>query len=579
MKAKTIILMLTGFVASALAVSAQDASSTTPDAAQNSAEVADAPATEPAATAPAEPQAEAAPASTDSTTVADATPAVSPDPESAPQQTTPAPVVAQTEPVPAAPVETAAPAPAEPPAVAAPVVPIIPLIVMDDVPLTDAIKNLARQASLNYMLDPKITFGQTGPDGKPVPQPSVSIRWENVTATQALHALLANYGLQLVEDPKTKIARITTQDPAAPPPLITKIVKLNYASPSNMMYSVQSAFTDKRSKVIPDVRSSQLVLVATEKELDDVSKLIETLDSPTRQVLIQARIMETSLNPNSLKGINWAGTLQGQHLAFGNNLNTPSGGSLPSDTANATLSQSFPKMLFDTAHGFSPATAFLDADGVNAVLSFLNTDNKAKTLATPHAVTVDNEMASLEVVQQFPVINITAGTANTTGGSSISYTNVGVKLKVTPHISANNFVNLKVFPEISSHEKDIEFSISAGSLISVPVFNSRTIETTVLIPSGNTLVLGGLVSDNLTATETKVPLLGDIPGLGRAFRHDSKNRQKTDLLIFITPTIIKDSDFQVDEDNFLHTPVAVAKEPVWDSKHPYDWSAEEGKKN
>ena len=87
---------------------------------------------------------------------------------------------------------------------------------MDDVPLTDAIKNLARQASLNYLLDPRVTFGQAGPDGKPLPQPSVSIRWENITSEQALLAVLNNYGLQLVDDPKTKISRVTIRDPRLP---------------------------------------------------------------------------------------------------------------------------------------------------------------------------------------------------------------------------------------------------------------------------------------------------------------------------------------------------------------------------
>ena len=103
---------------------------------------------------------------------------------------------------------------------------VIPLIVMDDVPLIDAVRNLARQAGINYMLDPKIGFGQAGPDGKTTPQPSVSIRWENITAEQALTALLNNYALQLAEDPKSKIARVTTKDPAAPPPLSTKIIEL-----------------------------------------------------------------------------------------------------------------------------------------------------------------------------------------------------------------------------------------------------------------------------------------------------------------------------------------------------------------
>ena len=138
----------------------------------------------------------------------------------------------------------AAPAPAPEAAKAAgsPLQPgaVIPLIVMDDVPLTDAIRNLARQAGINYMLDPKIGFGQVGPDGKPTAQPNVSIRWENITAEQALAALLNNYTLQLVEDPKSKISRVTVKDPAAPPPLVTKIIQLKYASPSNVVASVQS---------------------------------------------------------------------------------------------------------------------------------------------------------------------------------------------------------------------------------------------------------------------------------------------------------------------------------------------------
>jgi len=554
MKAKTIVLVLSGLVAGCLAVSAQDNSTAANPATTE---------TTPAATATADaPAPAAAPAETP---VATAAPA-----ETAP----PAIVVAQaaSAPAPAESAPTAASAPAD--SAAAPSGPaIIPLIVMDDVPLTDAIKNLARQANLNYMLDPKISFGQAGPDGKPIPQPSVSIRWENITAAQALNALLNNYSLQLVDDPKNKIARVTTQDPAAPPALFTKIMKMNYASPSNIVAAVQSSLTDKRSKVIADVRSSQLVLVGTEKELLEAATLIERLDSPTKQVLIEARIMETAINPKSVKGIDWTGTLQNQNLSFGNNLMQNS----PDKSLNNTLSATMPKMLFDTATGFNPATAFLDADGLSATLSFLNTENKANTIATPHATTVDNQMATLEVIDLFPVVNVTAGTANTTGGSSVSYTNVGVKLQVTPHISANNSVLLKVLPEVSNFTGDKSFNVG-GFALNVPTFSSRTIDTTVLIPSGHTLVLGGLVSDSLTKSETKVPFLGDIPGLGHLFKNNTGERKKNNLIIFITPTIVQDSDFQVDEDQFLKTPVSLANTPDWNDKHPYDWSAAAAKK-
>jgi type II secretory pathway component GspD/PulD (secretin) len=452
---------------------------------------------------------------------------------------------------------------------------IIPLIVMDDVPLTDAIKNLARQAGLNYMLDPKIGYGQPGPDGKPTPQPSVSIRWENVTAEQALNALLNNYSLQLIEDPKTKIARVTIKDPAAPDPLLTKIVQLKYAPASNILASVQTALTDKRSKVVADVRTSQLVVVATEKEINEVNQMVEKLDTITKQVLIEARLLETSMNPSTGKGLDWSGTLQAQHLAFGNNLQSKPQTALESD--NKVLSTLWPKMLFDTAKGFNPATAFLDADGVNAVFAFLNKNSEAKVISAPRTVTLDNEPARIEVTRASPIINVTAGTANTTGGSQVTYTNLGIILSVTPRISANNYVNLKVVPEVSRIFDTVTKSLGVSGIFQADEYDIRRMETRVMIPSGNTLVLGGLVQDDVRQSNTKVPLLGDIPFMGLAFRSDSKTRAKNNLIIFVTPTIVQEEDYQPTKSDFLKTPTPASDYlegdwSAWDSGKPVDWS-------
>jgi hypothetical protein len=131
----------------------------------------------------------------------------------------------------------------------------IPLIQFADVPLTTAIENLARQAGINYMLDPKISFGQPDASGQVKAEPTLSIRWENITAENALLALLDNYGMQLIHDKGTGIARITTKDPAALAPLITRVLQLKYSSVSNMMAAVQSTLTDKRSKVLADTRT------------------------------------------------------------------------------------------------------------------------------------------------------------------------------------------------------------------------------------------------------------------------------------------------------------------------------------
>lgn len=447
---------------------------------------------------------------------------------------------------------------------------VIPLIVMDDVPLTDAIKNLARQANLNYILDPKINFGQPGTDGKVVPQPNISIRWENLSAEQALFALLNNYNLVLVDDPKTGIARITVRDPAAPDPLLTKIIQLKFASPSNILGAVQTVLIDKRSRVTADTRTSQLVVTATEKELIALDGLVLRLDTQTKQVLIEARLLEMSKNPTSVKGIDWSGTLEKQNLSFGNNLKSHP----PVESLNNTLATSVPKMLMDTAKGFNPATAFLDADGVNVALSFLNKEADARVLSTPRAVTLDNQEAVLSVTRANPIFKNTAGTQGSPGGSEVTYTNLGTILRVTPRISANDYINLIVKPEVSS-VAGVARKIVSGTVNEADIYDVRSITTEVMIPSGYTLVLGGLVSDDSSKAYTKVPILGDIPGIGLAFRHESKMQLKKNLIIFITPTIIQDRDFQPSQSQFLKTKPASFdddKLTAWDSGKPKKWS-------
>jgi type II secretory pathway component GspD/PulD (secretin) len=484
-------------------------------------------------------------------------------------------------------------APASAPADGATV--MIPLIVMDEVPLTDAVRNLARQAGINYMLDPKVSFGQPGADGKPQPQPLVSIRWERITAQQALLALLNNYGLQMVLDDKTHIARVMLKDPLAPEPLQTKVIQLQYATISNIISSVQTTLVDKRSKVVADSRTRQLVVLATEREQVEVDSLVKRLDTATRQVLIEARMLETSINPSTTKGVDWAGTLSAQNVSFGNG--TISGTSTktsPGETTSAsgtsggktttaassvtTVIQSVlgsSGLAMSTDGGMSPNVAFLSADGVNAVLSFLNTYSDSRLISSPRMVTLDNEPAHIEVGQQYPIFNVTASTQNTTGGSQVNYSNLTVRLEVTPSISANDFVNLKVLP-IVTRLASIQTLTVGGNKYQSYIFDTRNIETRVMIPSGNTLVMGGLIQDDVREGGTKVPILGDIPGLGLLFRTDAKSRKKSNLTVFITPTIIQDTDFQPTKTDFFKQtfPKNDSLEgdwSAWDDGHAKKW--------
>ncbi len=479
----------------------------------------------------------------------------------------------------------------------------IPQIKFSDVPITTAVENLARLAGINYMLDPKIGYGQPDANGQIKVEPTLSIRWENITAESALLALLDNYGLQLTHDKRTGIDRITMKDPTAPPPLFTKVIQLKYASVSNLVEHAQSVLSDKRSKVLTDPRTSQLVVVATDPEQQAVESLVAQLDKPTRQVLIETRLVEISSNPTTTKGVDWSGTLQSQHVNFGNGtmagtmtttfpgtpitvgkdgkgdpITVPSGNDQIGTLNNSINPASTGGGLsWGTKSGFTPATGFLNADGLSAVLSFLNASSDAQVMSTPRIVTLDNEEASINVTRTYPVFNIQAAVANVSGGgSSVNYSNVGTVLHVTPRISANDYIWLHVLPEVSSF---FGYGTGPGGLLA-PEFDTRKIETQVLIPNANTLVLGGLVKDNPQANYTKVPLLGDVPGLGFFFRSSSKSMDKDNLLIFITPTIIKDSDFQVatKSGDFLKSTPERMKQTMnpkqaWDSPVPRgNWS-------
>jgi type II secretory pathway component GspD/PulD (secretin) len=468
--------------------------------------------------------------------------------------------------------------------------PVVLPIQFQDVPITTAIENLARLAGINYLLDPKIGYGQPDQNGQIKPEPTISVRWENVSARQALLAVLDNYNLQLTEDPKTKIARISIKNPNAPPPLITRVIQLKYASVTNMLVAVQSALTDKRSKVVGDSRTSQLIVVATENEQDAVDTLVDQLDKPTRQVLIETRLMEVSSSPSTTKGIDWSGTLSAQNVSFGNDALpglAPQAAIPASAGPPPTLAQpatqgiiggilNNPAVLASTAGGFTPSTFFLNADGVRAVLSFLNNDSDAQTIATPRVVTLDNQLAHIEVTRAVPIFATTAGTQGSPGGSQVAYTNLGTILDVTPRISANDYIWLTVQPEVSS-VFDTVTKIVAGVENQADEYDVRKVRTQVLIPNANTLVMGGFIKDNTKSIYTKVPILGDIPVLGYAFRSESKGLDKDNLLIFITPTIVKDSDYQPTSSEFLQSSSLGPKPPMnpktpWNSAKPYDWS-------
>jgi type II secretory pathway component GspD/PulD (secretin) len=492
-------------------------------------------------------------------------------------------------------------------------------VTFKDVELPDAIRSLALQAGLNIQFDPGLLMS---PDGHVIPPPLITEKWHNLTAMQALHALLDNWNWQLNWDPRSKVGRIARKNPAAADPLIISVVQLSYSDPSNIVKEVQGTLS-VGSAIIPDVRTHQLVIRTTEKELAGVLALIKRLDSATRQILVEAKIVETSKDITSAKGVDWTGTLASQHISFGNGLTQGSTGIGSSPVTNSAggssvspggssilggapvvsqITSNVPSYIttitgntsqgggfsLNTAHGISPATAFLNADGVSAVLSFLNTDADTKTIAFPRTVALDGVPTSLMVVQNVPVFVQTqsapaGGSASGLATIQPNYdlavagtilNEVGVKLVVTPRIAGPTNVLLKLKPEISQQGPTVTETLN-GQPNQAPTFNRSTITTEASVPSGYTLVLGGMDQDVVNKTYTKVPFFGDIPGLGSLFRSDSKTHAAQTTLIFVTPTIVSDSDYQPSNSKFLKrkalSPSEVS-ESAWDTGEPYDWT-------
>lgn len=490
-----------------------------------------------------------------------------------------------------------------------------------DTPIDVVLNDLATQAGLNIHIDAKILETIYGPDRKPLR--TVNIKWRNLTARQALVAVLDNYGYVAIPDPNTKVVRITIKDAAVQEPLTLKMVKLEYINATNMVNLIKPTLSS-RSQIQADLRGNKLIMLVTETEYAQVSNIIARVDTAVPQILIEAQFIETAKNPKSIKGIDWTGTLEAQNFTFGNGWTkgsttttvpgTPAAGSSPSlpsgapgagavstpaYTASTVMGTVFGRenaldtlsggLSVDTVRGFYPHAAFLSADGVKAVLSFLNTENDTKFIAQPRAVAMDGTPVELSSIRNVPVFEEEQG--NVQGGIQQASTvkprydlmvrdaatqretilnEVGIKLLVTPRQVGKSDIHMDLRPEVSAVE-GVERKLLGGRVNESPIFRRQKLNTVATVPSGNTLVLGGLVTDEISKAYNKVPVLGDMPGLGLLFRKDSKSRSRRNMLIFVTPSLVTDGDFQPTPSDFLKTKPQVPPdldEPAWDTGAP-----------
>lgn len=296
-------------------------------------------------------------------------------------------------------------------------------------------------------------------------------------------------------------------------------------------------------------QNNALVLTGKAEHIKAMESLIRELDVRRAQVLVEAIIVELSESRSKELGLQWLfrGGFDHSTVPVGT-INT-SGQSSSAVTLGKAIAGGSNDPLLDSlssVQGMGLGIGqFLDNGlSFSALLIALANDADSNILSTPSLLTLDNEEASILVGQEVPVITgSAAGSNNDNPFQTVSRKEIGIKLEVTPQINEGDVVQLAIRQEVSSLSGQTETDI---------ITNKREINSTVLVDNGSVVILGGLIDDDIQESTAKVPLLGDLPIIGRSFRTDKTKRVKRNLMVFIRPTILRESDQlqKISRDNY-----------------------------
>jgi general secretion pathway protein D len=288
-----------------------------------------------------------------------------------------------------------------------------------------------------------------------------------------------------------------------------------------------------------DPATNSLIIAASDAVYNTLRGVIEQLDTRRAQVHLEALIAEVSatkaaefgIQYQNLEGVEKGGT----NVIGGTNFNTAPGANITGRSSNITSAG--PGLNIGIVDGT------INIPGVGEILDLrflaraLETNADANILSTPNLLTMDNEEAKIVVGQNVPFVTGSFAQATGTGAQvnpfqTIERRDVGLTLRIKPQVTEGGSVKLKIFQEVSS----VQPSNIAADIIT----NKRSVESTVLVQDGQIIVLGGLIQDNVVNNLDKVPLLGDIPGLGLLFRYETRTRTKTNLMVFLRPVVLRD---------------------------------------
>jgi len=450
-----------------------------------------------------------------------------------------------TEPVPAeTPETTEAPEMTEAPEVKAPVGTKVS-VDFQDVALGSVLKVLSEQTGLNFVAganvqDKRITLYLTNvevKDALDIILQSTGLSYEKVGPEESNIYLIKESGKPPIET-KTKVFKLSFTQAAK---VTEKIDDKEVVTPG--LEDVVKQLVSDKGKVITDQRSNSLIIDDIPSQLALIEDIVNQLDAKTPQVMIEAEILETDSDLLKDLGFRWGtGDSGTMFQIFGASTNTgwPWGNLIKDAKVGGPLAPipaEFPQPQLPGMFGPAMLGA-INFNYLSVALNAIESNGATKILARPKILTINNKMAEIKIISKTAIGQVSTITGGGTGVTSditaAERVETGIVLKVTPIINKDNYVTLLVEPSVTNTSRSIYFP----TLFVDP--NTRSARTTVMVKDGDTIVIGGLMASEKQEVIRKVPILGDVPILGLAFREKTNNNRNRELVVFLTPHIIKD---------------------------------------
>jgi len=345
--------------------------------------------------------------------------------------------------------------------------------------------------------------------------------------SRALNQMKTNIGRIVVDEASNTIVLMDTPDKitammgfikGADLPVQTKVFSLNYAQADKISAKIQDALTKGVGSMKIDERTNKISVTDYPVKLEEIAQLITAFDEKTPQVLIDAQIIEIKPSAKFEMGVDWDFWIKKYFkLTTTLPLGTGTAGRLFLGTASATANA---------------------VDHYKTILDLLSTIGDSKILSSPRIMALNNQEAKIMVGIKDPYITSTTSLSgtNTVTSQSVNFVDTGIKLYVTPTINRDDFVTMKIKPEVSSAERTK--ITSEGQITEIPIVTTSEAETTVMVKDGVTVIIGGLQKEKKDKSVKKVPWIGDVPLLGMFFKSTSNEMTKTELVILLTPHIM-----------------------------------------